>query len=111
MALALVCSSAAAVLVSQDTMGWAAAAAAADPAPVHCSVVSNEMIDSHWVAVVLISAARLAHDVAAAISGPAPAPVYIIAEMMSGGMPARPKPATISVSRSFRLNFALAIYA
>ena len=73
------------MVVSQDTMGWAAAAAAADPAPVHCSAVSVEMIDSHWVAVVLSSAARLAYAVAAAMSGPAPAPAYMSAEVISGG--------------------------
>ena len=60
MAWAPACSAAAAEVVSQATMGWAAAAAAADPAPVHCSVVSAVMIDSHWVAVVLSSAARFA---------------------------------------------------
>ena len=47
------------------------------------------MIDSHEVAVVLNSAARLLQAEAAAISGPEPAPVYIIAELISGGRAAK----------------------
>src|SRR6516225_3445507 len=69
----------------------AEAAAAADPRPVHCWVVSVVMIDSHWVAVVLSSAARLLQPAAAAISGPEPAPVYMSAEVMSGGIAAKSK--------------------
>ena len=49
------------------------------------------MIDSHEVAVVLNSAARLLQAEAAAISGPEPAPVYIIAELTSGGRAAKLK--------------------
>src|SRR6516165_5655402 len=69
----------------------AEAAAAADPRPVHCWVVSVVMIDSHWVAVVLSSAARLLQPAAAAMSGPEPAPVYMSAEVMSGGIAAKSK--------------------
>lgn len=79
-------------------MGWAAAAAAADPPPVHCSVVSNETIDSHWVAVALTSAARLAYAVAAAMSGAEPAPAYMSEEVTSGGI--AEKSSTICVFRS-----------
>ncbi|BDB44652.1 hypothetical protein IWGMT90018_50980 [Mycobacterium kiyosense] len=68
------CSAAAAVWVNHATYGCAAAAADADPAPVHCSVVNWVRIDSYWVAVVLSSEARLFQAVAAAISGPEPEP-------------------------------------
>src|SRR6185437_6174441 len=76
---------------SQAIYGCAAAAAAADPGPVHCSPVNVPMIDSQEVAVVLNSAARLLHVVAAAMRGPAPAPAYISAELISGGKAAKSK--------------------
>src|SRR6185312_13919536 len=82
-------------------MGWAAAAAAADPPPVHCSVVNNETIDSHWVAVALTSAARLAYAAAAAMNGPEPAPAYMSEEVISGGI--AENSSTICVLRSLSL--------
>jgi hypothetical protein len=54
-------------------------------------VVSNVIIDSHCVAVVLSSAARLFQAIAAAMSGPAPAPAYIRLEVISGGIAAKSK--------------------
>src|SRR5690349_19995921 len=86
-------------------IGWAAAAAAADPPPVQLSVVSNETIDSHWVAVELTSAARLAYAAAAAMSGAAPGPMYTSVEVISGGIAAKSK--TICLLAPFiRSNFA-----
>ncbi len=69
--------------------GAAAAAAAADPAPVHCSPVNVPTIDSQEDAVVLSSAARLLQAVAAAMSGPEPAPAYMRLELISGGKAAK----------------------
>jgi hypothetical protein len=95
-------------VVSHDTIVSAEAAAAVDPAPVHSSVVKVVMIDSHWAAEVLSSAARFAHDVAAAMSGPEPAPEYMSAEVTSGGI--APKSITIFVSVPFLCGGAFVEY-
>src|ERR1700727_2075972 len=66
--------------------GWAAAAICADDGPSHVPVVRLVIAVWYWVAVASKSAANPFHAVAASNNGPDPAPWYIRAELISGGI-------------------------
>src|SRR5271163_89705 len=76
----------AAVLCSQAMYGSAAEAMCADEGPSHVPVVRWVTAVWYWVALASKSAAHPSHAVAASNNGPDPAPWYIRAELISGGI-------------------------
>ena len=76
----------AAVLCSQAMYGSAAEAMCADDGPSHVPVVRLVIAVWYWVAVASKSAASPFQAVAASNNGPDPAPWYISAELISGGI-------------------------
>src|ERR1700761_5922774 len=79
------CWAAAAVVCIHATRGAAALAIAAADRPRHSSSVSVEITDREASAFEFNSAERLFHAAAPAIIGPAPGPVYMRVELISGG--------------------------
>src|SRR5580704_9956414 len=86
LAWAPVWAASAAVLCSQAMYGSAAAAMCADDGPSHVPVVRSVTAVWYWVAVASKSAASPSQAVAASNNGPDPAPWYISAELISGGI-------------------------
>ena len=66
--------------------GSAAVAICVDDVPSHGPVVRLVTAVWYWVAVASRSAANPSHAVAASNNGPDPAPEYISAELISGGI-------------------------
>ncbi len=94
-ACAAVCSACAAVALIHATCGMAAAAMDAAAGPNHSSQVNAESTASYEKAVARNSAANPFQADAAASIGPDPAPVYIRAELISGGNAAKSSTAVI----------------